>query len=126
MARKIVTDEEYLQALQQRALNGTLGAMEPVLWYFAFGKPKERVEVVDSRREVLASLSNEELAERAAALAELIRGLKAPLQPEIEVSSVTVPEDDQRKQLVRLLAEQAGLSREPDDSEHNQEISTDF
>jgi hypothetical protein len=72
MARGIITSPEYLAALRQRAIAGTLGSMEPVLWYFGFGKPKERVELYASLQvSELASLSYEELAERARVLVDV-------------------------------------------------------
>lgn len=42
---EIVDDPAYRAALRTRMLAGTAGAMEPIVWYYAKGKPKERVEL---------------------------------------------------------------------------------
>lgn len=42
---EIVDNPEYRAALLQRMIAGDAGAMEPICWYFAKGKPKERVEL---------------------------------------------------------------------------------
>lgn len=78
MAREIVSDPEYFRALRARAIAGTLGPMEPVLWYFGYGKPKERVELSRGDALDLSTLSDEELALRAEALAEACREALAP------------------------------------------------
>lgn len=41
----IVDDPIYRKNLLERMQKGTAGAMEPILWYYAKGKPKERVEL---------------------------------------------------------------------------------
>ena len=43
IATAIVTDARYLRRLMQRARAGELGAMEPLLWYFSYGRPIDRV-----------------------------------------------------------------------------------
>ena len=43
-AAKIVDDPEYRAALRQRMINGSAGAIEALLWLYAYGKPVERVE----------------------------------------------------------------------------------
>ena len=43
-AAQIVDDPDYRAALRQRMINGTAGAMEPLMWFYAKGKPVERVE----------------------------------------------------------------------------------
>lgn len=45
MCRLIVQDPEYLAALRVRALEGKLGPMEPLLWHYAHGKPKDKIQV---------------------------------------------------------------------------------
>lgn len=40
----IVDDPIYRAALLKRMRAGTAGQMEPIIWYYAKGKPKERVE----------------------------------------------------------------------------------
>lgn len=41
----LVDNPRYRRALLARMIDGSAGAMEPVVWYYAKGKPKERVEV---------------------------------------------------------------------------------
>jgi hypothetical protein len=41
LAQNLVTDEDYLASLVIRLKRGTAGAMEPLLWQYAFGKPKD-------------------------------------------------------------------------------------
>ena len=42
----IVTDQAYVKKLQERFRNGTVPpAVETMAWYYAAGKPKERVEL---------------------------------------------------------------------------------
>lgn len=43
-AAQIVDDPEYRAALRQRMITGTAGAMEPLMWFYAKGKPVDRVE----------------------------------------------------------------------------------
>ena len=43
-ARQLVDDPIYRANLLQRLQEGKAGAMEPVLWYYAHGKPKEQHE----------------------------------------------------------------------------------
>ena len=43
-ATQIVDDEEYRAALRQRMIAGSAGAIEALLWLYAYGKPVERVE----------------------------------------------------------------------------------
>ena len=45
LARGLLNDPTYRKNLQKRLLTGEGGAMEPLLWAYAFGKPKEHVEV---------------------------------------------------------------------------------
>ena len=41
----IVDDPTYRAALFKRMVAGKAGPMEPLVWYYAKGKPKERVEL---------------------------------------------------------------------------------
>src|SRR2546425_2713033 len=43
-ARLLVEDPEYRRRLLQRLRAGKAGALEPLLWFYAFGKPTERIE----------------------------------------------------------------------------------
>ncbi|HKE44570.1 MAG TPA: hypothetical protein VKB41_08530 [Steroidobacteraceae bacterium] len=45
LCNRIVDDPRYYRALHKRMIKGTAGAMEPIVWYYAKGKPKERVEL---------------------------------------------------------------------------------
>ncbi len=46
MTRALVDDPEYQETLRNRLLTGDLPAgMETMIWYYAFGKPKDRVEL---------------------------------------------------------------------------------
>jgi len=42
---EIVDNPDYRAALLARMIDGEAGAMEPIVWYYAKGKPKERVEL---------------------------------------------------------------------------------
>jgi hypothetical protein len=76
--RSICEDPEYRATVLERARNGTLGAMEPVILAYAYGKPKEHVEIaVNSGLEQLSQLSMDELAERAEAIAKELRWASA-------------------------------------------------
>ncbi len=57
LARKLATDTTYQKPLLQRLRAGEAGSMEPTLWYYAFGKPKDSVAHTFN----LSKLSNEEL-----------------------------------------------------------------
>jgi hypothetical protein len=59
VANRMVDDPQYREALRQRLLDSTAGAMEPLMWYYAKGKPVERVEQNGSS--ALVALSSDEL-----------------------------------------------------------------
>ena len=42
LAQKLVCDPEYVEGLRARLIAGKLGALEQVLWAYAFGPPPER------------------------------------------------------------------------------------
>jgi hypothetical protein len=42
MAQRLVCDPEYVEGLRVRLIAGKLGALEQVLWAYAFGPPPER------------------------------------------------------------------------------------
>ena len=44
VCNKLVDDAEYCAALRQRMIAGTAGAVEGLLWMYAYGKPVQRVE----------------------------------------------------------------------------------
>ena len=43
-AVSVIADPEYQASVRKRAIEGKLGAPEPVLYYYAAGKPREAVE----------------------------------------------------------------------------------
>jgi hypothetical protein len=47
-AQKLLTDPAYVRALEIRLLRGTAGAVEPLLYHYGWGKPKETVSVEGS------------------------------------------------------------------------------
>jgi len=57
LARKFATDRTYQTNLLKRLRAGEAGSMEPVLWYYAYGKPKDSVAHTFD----LSMLSDEEL-----------------------------------------------------------------
>jgi hypothetical protein len=71
LARRLVENPAYMQSLRRRLRNGKAGALEPILWYYAYGKPKEQVDLrADSEgtvnvylpwNERLSRLSDQEL-----------------------------------------------------------------
>lgn len=44
LARRLLSDPEYQDALERRLRRGTAGAVEPLLYHYGYGKPKETVE----------------------------------------------------------------------------------
>lgn len=58
-AAQIVDDPEYRAALRERMIAGTAGAIEGLMWFYAKGKPVERVE--QGQPGAFASLTNGEL-----------------------------------------------------------------
>lgn len=71
---EIVDDPVYRRNVAKRARAGKLApAVECLLWYYAKGKPKDHVDLVLTG-EHLATLSDAELATRAATLAKRLTG----------------------------------------------------
>ena len=58
-AAQIVDDPVYMAASRERMISGPAGAMEPLLWLYAHGKPVERVETGGPG--AFTGVSNEEL-----------------------------------------------------------------
>lgn len=73
-ARELVTSQVYKDTLQERIKTKTLApAIEQMLWYYAYGKPIEQVELtVQQGVEDLTQLPLDELTRRARDLATLI------------------------------------------------------
>lgn len=95
--RSIVEDEQYRETVWERARNGTLGAMEAVIWGYGYGRPKDAIDIsirrLDEEAE-LASLSTEELQERMdAALRQLREAeeVKGLIEASIEVEPSALP-----------------------------------
>ena len=61
-ATALVDDPEYRDALRMRLIAGTAGAMEPLMWAYAKGRPVERVEAGGPG--AFADVSDEELKVR--------------------------------------------------------------
>lgn len=71
-AQGILESEEYQQSLKRRIENGTLSPLvEILLYHYAYGKPKETVEIRRGPID-LSGLSTDELAQRAHSLAKQI------------------------------------------------------
>ena len=64
-AAQIVDDPDYRAALRQRMINGTAGAIEPLVWMYAYGKPVQRVETGGPG--AFADVTTEELRSRLVA-----------------------------------------------------------
>ncbi len=72
--KSIVEDPEYRAAILQRARTNQLGSMEPVIWAYGYGRPKETIDLhVGRLEEDLSSLSVQDLALRAADLLSQLR-----------------------------------------------------
>jgi len=61
-AKRLVDDNEYREALRRRMINGTAGPMEALLWFYAHGRPTDRVE--QGPPGAFNELTNEELTRR--------------------------------------------------------------
>jgi hypothetical protein len=71
--RSVAEDLEYRETVLQRARNGTLGSLEPVILAYAYGPPKIAVDLTLAEREDLSQLSTDELSRRAAELSSLLQ-----------------------------------------------------
>lgn len=45
LSRRLLEDEDYQAALRRRLLRGNAGAVEPLLYHYAYGKPRETQDV---------------------------------------------------------------------------------
>lgn len=45
-ARALIEDPQYVAALKQRLIAGTAPTIELALYYYAYGKPVDRIEIV--------------------------------------------------------------------------------
>jgi hypothetical protein len=79
-ALQVVRDPLYRERLMKRAQMGVLApAVEQLLWHYAYGKPADRVEI--SRGPDLSDLTEEELADRAALLAQVCTSIARSKTP---------------------------------------------
>lgn len=72
LARRIVLDSEYFEKLLIRAKAGILNSgVEIMLWYYSFGKPLSRSEIIvkDDTTDY-SDMSDHELAQKASDLAQ--------------------------------------------------------
>src|SRR5262245_34181833 len=97
--RSVAEDPQYRETVLRRDREGTLGAMEPVLLAYAYGKPRESIDLrVGPIEEDLSQLSLSELAERAseitAQLAEA-KALEEALDGHYAVDARNSPESQQ-------------------------------
>lgn len=64
--RSICEDAEYRASILERARTNNLGSMEPVVWAYGYGRPRETVSLQIGREpEDLSALSPQELKLRA-------------------------------------------------------------
>jgi hypothetical protein len=75
--RHIVEDEEYRAGVLQRAREGRLGSMEPVIWAYGYGKPKETLDINVARVEDLSHLTTAELEQRAREILDQLSEVRA-------------------------------------------------
>ena len=59
---RLVDDPDYRESLRKRMIAGTAGAMEPLVWAYAKGKPVDRVE--RGIPGAFAEITDDELKER--------------------------------------------------------------
>jgi hypothetical protein len=77
MCRQLVADPLYQERLRERLIAGTLGQMEVVIWHYAFGRPKESLDVrLEVAGEDLAKLSLDELIDMAKQLEQQLEDAK--------------------------------------------------
>ena len=55
-SRALLEDPLYVAALQARLHAGTAGSVEPLLYHYAYGKPKETIEHTSPMRPVVVDL----------------------------------------------------------------------
>src|SRR5438128_861037 len=76
--RSLITSQTYRDGLEARLLKGELPpVLESMLWYYAFGKPQEQVQVNVSAAEDLSTLSVQQLYERAKQVQDKLAEAKA-------------------------------------------------
>jgi hypothetical protein len=69
VAQRLVDDPDYRDELLQRMIDGTAGAMEPLMWLYAKGKPSEPSAPSGASRPFDALTTEELKAQIASAIA---------------------------------------------------------
>lgn len=72
----LINDPEYQRRLRERLLAGTAGPIEVTLFYYAWGKPIERVET--GAPNAFAAITDEELRARLASALETLSAARVP------------------------------------------------
>ena len=86
-ARDLIDSPDYRKSLARRIKNDALpGGVEVMLWYYAYGKPTDKVEVTMSSDHDLASMTPDQLAEEARALSVDILRTKDITDPTVSVN----------------------------------------
>lgn len=55
-AQKLLEDPAYVTALKLRLNRGTAGAIEPLLYHYGYGKPKETLEIEGGAKPLVIDL----------------------------------------------------------------------
>lgn len=96
-ARRMLTSDTYRNALEKSLQNRTCPpAIEALLYYYAYGKPVENINLNVSQGEDLSTLSTGELAERARQLNDALREAEA-LEDAISATATQVPVQSSQK-----------------------------
>ena len=56
-ARNMVEDKAYVANLRKRLRAGAAPHMEPLLFYYAYGKPAERIQIINRLEEAIGQLA---------------------------------------------------------------------
>jgi hypothetical protein len=76
VARQLVESREYRASLKKRLIEGKAPHMEPILFYYAYGKPVDRIELIGPmvkevhRLSELYGMTAEEVLAEAEAIAQ--------------------------------------------------------
>lgn len=92
---RIVRDPRYAASFAERAFSGTLpAAVEVTMLHYAWGKPVEHIEVGLPQSSVdLSELSDEQLAERAGMIADVLRAKAAADRAAVEAAELAAAQD---------------------------------
>jgi hypothetical protein len=55
-AQRMLEDPEYVAALKIRLKRGTAGAIEPLLYHYGYGKPKDTLEIEGGAKPLVIDL----------------------------------------------------------------------